>query len=121
MRARAMLAAALLVGCTSPSGPPPVTRLEIYAVPTIVEQCDEALKEWTVNVRETGEHYSSACDQGIVVNELEPYDHYTLEISGYAPEGLCWFGKCSVTPLPGLDIADCAHVVTDLCTNDEKP
>ena len=116
MRALDLFAAAFLVGCASPTGPSPVTRVEIYAVPTIVEQCDEELGEWTVNVRETGEHYTSPCDQPIVMSELQPYDHYTLEISGYSPEGLCWFGKCSITPLPGLEIADCAHAVTHLCT-----
>jgi hypothetical protein len=121
MRARDALAAALLVGCADPTGPLPVTRLEIYAVPTIVPQCDGELTGWTVTIPATDEEYTSQCDQAIVVSDLVPYAQYTLEIAGYAGEGLCWRGSCTVAPLPGLGIADCANAVTDVCADAGGP
>jgi hypothetical protein len=100
----------LLAGCDGPTGPPPVTRLEVYAVPTIVAECDGTLTAWKLKVEETGANYTSGCEQQIVVTGLVPYEHYTLDISGYNGEGECWFGKCEVTPLVGLDIAECPRV-----------
>jgi hypothetical protein len=121
MRAQGAVVAALLAGCNSPSGPPPVTRLEIYAVPTIVAACDGELTAWTVKVEESGARYASACEQAIVVNGLEPYVSYTLDIAGYSNRGLCWQGKCAVTPLVGLDIAACPHATADVCADAGGP
>jgi len=122
MRARDALAAALLVGCGSPSGPPPATRLELFAVPTIVAQCDGELAEWAVDVRETGERYTSACDEPIFLSELIPYYPYTLEITGRSPRGSsCWSGTCSIAPLPGLDIAQCPPATAAACVDAGEP
>ena len=115
MTMRGAIAAVLFVGCTNALGPAPVTRLEIHAVPTIVAACDEGLDTWTVRVFETGEQYTSPCDAPIVLTVLQPYEPYTLEISGYASERLCWSGKCAVTPLPGLGVAECVNDVIDEC------
>jgi hypothetical protein len=122
MKARAALVVLLLAGCDSPTGPAPVTRLEVYAVPTIVAECDGTLTAWTLKVEETGARYASACEQEIVVTDLQPYEHYTLDISGYSAAGECWFGKCAVAPLPGLDIAECPHVpAADVCAEGGAP
>ena len=115
MRGREGLAAVLLFGCGTPTGPTPVTRLELYAVPLIVPQCDGELTKWTVNVPLTGASYSSPCDQAIVVSNLVPYEQYSLEIAGYSGEELCWSGDCSIAPLPGLGLADCANAVKQVC------
>jgi len=118
MTSRVALAALMLAGCGDPNGPPPVTRLEIHAAPTIVDQCDdEDLTAWAVRVRETGAHVSGACGDALVLSDLEPYEHYTLEITGYAAQALCWRGECQVAPLPGLGLADCPHVARNVCTN----
>jgi hypothetical protein len=117
MRARDAIAGALLVGCTTPTGPPPVTRLEVHAVPMIVPACDGELTAWSVKVRETGEHHTSDCEDEIVLSDLQPYQPYSLEIAGYAAEGLCWSGNCAVTPAPGLGLAACAHAVTYGCAD----
>lgn len=111
MKVGSALFIVLLAGCDGPTGPPPVTRLEVYAVPTIVAECDGTLTAWTLTVEETGAHYASACEQQIVVTGLVPYEHYTLDMTGYTGEGeKCWFGKCAVTPLVGLDLAECPRV-----------
>jgi hypothetical protein len=121
-RIREVLAAALLlVGCSSPTGPAPVTRLEVYAVPMIVPQCDGSLTSWTVNVQETGEHSTSVCDEAIVLSDLAPNEPITLAIAGYANHSLCWRGTCRVTPLPGLGIAECSQAVDDVCTDAGAP
>jgi hypothetical protein len=117
MRARAWILAAFVVGCDSPTGPPPVTQLEIHAVPMIVPECDGQLTAWSVKVRETGEHHTSDCEQEIVVSDLQPYQPYTLEIAGYAAEGICWSGNCDVSPAPGLGLADCPRAVTYGCAD----
>lgn len=121
MRAREAVFAALLAGCGSPSGPPPVTRLEVHAVPTIVSECDGTLTAWTVKVEESGARYTSACEDAIVVSDLQPYERYTLDIGGYSSRGLCWRGTCAITPLPGLGIAECAQVVSDVCADAGGP
>jgi hypothetical protein len=121
MRGRDLLAAALLAGCADPTGPPPVTRLELHAVPTIVPQCDGTLTTWTVSVPVTGELYTSPCDQAITVSDLEPYAQYTLEIDGYAGQELCWRGDCEVAPLPGLGLAPCPDSVIDVCADAGGP
>jgi hypothetical protein len=59
MTPRALLAAALLVGCPSASGPPPETRLEVHAVPMIVEECDGSLSTWTLHIDEIGRDYTA--------------------------------------------------------------
>lgn len=118
MTARFALAAVLLLGCSSEVSPGPVTRLELHAVPMVVEECNGDLTNWTVHVRETGEQYNATCDQPIVLTALVPYESYTLEISGYARRTECWQGACAITPLPGLGLAECAHTVTDVCNTD---
>jgi hypothetical protein len=94
-----------------------VTRVELYAVPMIVPECDGELRRWTVSVRETGEGYSAACDQSITLSVLQPYQTYTLQITGYSADAPCWSGTCLVTPLPGLDTAECPNTVIDACAD----
>jgi hypothetical protein len=115
MKARHALVAALLLGCGAPGGPTPETLLEVHAVPTVVPRCDARVTSWKVNVRETGEHYTRACEQVIVLGVLQPYVRYTLELSASTHEGVCWSGTCTVTPAPGLAIAECPSALTEVC------
>jgi hypothetical protein len=121
MRARLALAAVLLVGCGDPTASTPVTRLELHAVPTVVPQCNGDLTTWSVNVPLAGEYYTGQCDQAVIVSNLAPYQQYTLEISGYSRARLCWSGSCTITPLPGLELAQCPNAVSDLCADAGGP
>jgi hypothetical protein len=121
MNARRAAIALALVACGDPSGPPPVTRVELFAVPMIVAECHDDLPQWTVTVRETGEVHASRCDDPIVMSELTPYFVYTLEISADALDGSCWSGTCSVTPLPGLGLPDCPHATPSACADGGVP
>lgn len=118
MMARRELASALallaIVGCSGSSVPTPVTLLEIHSVPTIAPNCDE-LTSWSVNVLETGENYTRACDEDMTLTVLQPYQQYTLEIDGYARTQTCWRGECVITPLPGLGLAECPNTVSHVC------
>jgi hypothetical protein len=114
MRTCRALSAALLAGCGYPTGPPPVTRLEVYAVPTLVDQCTAEVTAWAVTVEQTGQRYVDDCAQPIVLEDLQEYAQYTLDIAGYTSQGLCWRGTCVVTPLPGLGVADCPQA-TNVC------
>ncbi len=115
------LALFLLVGCGTPTGPTPVTRLELYAVPLVVPQCDGALTRWTVKVPLTAASYASTCAVPIVVNNLVPYQQYNLEIEGYDGDQLCWSGVCAIAPLPGLGVPDCPDVVKQVCADASAP
>jgi hypothetical protein len=111
------MAAALLAACAcgDPSGPLPVAQLEVHAVPTLVDECDGELTEWTVKVEQTGEHHSRACEEPIVLTALEPYKPYTLDVTGYSARGLCWRGTCAVTPRVGLDVLECGRLAKEQC------
>jgi hypothetical protein len=94
-----------------------VTRLELYAVPLVVPACDGDLTKWTVYLPLTGASYASTCAVPIVVNNLVPYEEYNLQIAGYFGDELCWSGDCSIAPLPGLGILDCANAVKQVCAD----
>lgn len=115
MNARVLFAAGLVVSCGDPSGAPPLTRLELHAVPMMVDACDGSLVSWSVHVRETGEHYTRPCDQAIILSELQPYRAYTLECVARTRNGRCQSAACIVTPSPGIGIASCADAETEPC------